>query len=259
MIVYYFFNNIKRKLIKGLKNKAGRNIHGRVCVYGRGGGNKRKLRFIDFFRRLNEFGNIMRIYRDTIRSAKICAVLYNNGFSTFILLQKDVKVNDSIYSGSFYNKDIECIKNGYSLLIKYMPLFTPLSNIEIRPFKGSTLVRAALTSGIIISKDNNNSILKLNSKWLIKVSVDCMSSMGSISSLYSNDIIIGKAGKNRALGYRPKVRGVAKNPCDHPHGGGNGKKAKPMVPSNAWSTVFKWKHTKNTKKDILKRRLYKKL
>jgi len=84
-----------------------------------------------------------------------------------------------------------------------------------------------------------------------------MSSMGSMSSIYSNDIIIGKAGKNRAFGYRPKVRGVAKNPCDHPHGGGNGKKAKPMVPSNAWCTVFKWKHTKNKKNDILKRRLYK--
>jgi len=154
---------------------------------------------------------------------------------------------------------MEYIKNGYSLLIKYMPLFTPISNIEFKPLEGSKIVRAASASSIIISKNNKNSILKLNSKWLIKLSIDCMSSMGSISSIYSNDIIIGKAGKNRAFGYRPKVRGVAKNPCDHPHGGGNGKKAKPMVPSNAWCTVFKWKHTKNKKNDILKRRLYKNL
>src|SRR5687767_3820615 len=164
MISYYFFNIIKNKLIKGLKNKAGRNFYGRICINGRGGGNKRKYRFIDFIRRLNSYGRIIKIYRDPIRSAKISLILYNNGILTFSLLQKDVKINDIIYSGSIYNDNIEYIKNGYSLLIKYMPLFTPISNIEFKPLEGSKIVRAASVNSIIISKNNQNSILKLNSK-----------------------------------------------------------------------------------------------
>ena len=245
--------------MKGLKNKAGRNFYGRVCIQGRGGGNKRKFRFIDFFRRLNIYGRIIKIYRDPMRSAKICLILYYNGLLVFSLLQKDLKINDIIYSGFIYNDNIEYIKNGYSILLKNMPLFTPLSNIELKPLEGSKIVRAASVSSLIILKNSNNSILKLNSNWLIKLSINCISTMGVMSSIYSNDIIIGKAGKNRAFGYRPKVRGVAKNPCDHPHGGGNGKKSKPMVPTNAWCTVFKWKPTNNKKYDILNRRLYKKL
>lgn len=259
MLSYYFINLIKKKLIKGIKNKGGRNFLGRVCIQGRGGGNKRKYRFIDFFRRLNCYGFVMKIFRDSNRTAKVCLILYVNGLNALSLLQKDVKLNSLIYSGSNFPGTILSINNGYSLLLKYMPLFSPLSNIELQPFSGSILARAASVNAIMISKTASNAILKFNSNWLIKVSVNCIASLGRISSIYKNDIIIGNAGKNRALGYRPKVRGVAKNPCDHPHGGGNGKKAKPMVPVNAWHTVFKWRPTTITKNAILKRRRYKKL
>jgi len=180
-----------------------------------------------------------------------------SGLCSYILVQKDIKVNSIIYSGSICYDKLDIIYNGYSLPIKYMPLFSTLSNIENNPNKGSTLARAASVSSLLMSKDSKYGYLRLNSGWKLKLSLNCMASMGAISNIYTKDIIIGKAGKNRGLGFKPKVRGVAKNPCDHPHGGGNGKKAKPMIPKNAWSTVFKWRHTKITKLHNLKRRLYK--
>src|SRR5688500_20216443 len=107
---------------------------------------------------------MIKIYRYPKRSAKTTIILYNNGILTFSLLQKDVKINDIIYSGSIYNDNIEYIKNGYSLLIKYIPLFTPISNIEFKPLEGSKIVRTTSVNSIIILKNNKNSILKLNYK-----------------------------------------------------------------------------------------------
>jgi len=137
-----------------------------------------------------------------------------------------------------------------------MPLFFLVGNIENKPFKGGIICRAANVGALFISKDKHNGILKLNSGWQIKLSLNCISSYGVISTKWKN-VIIGKAGKNRGLGKKPKVRGVAMNPCDHPHGGGNGKKSKPIQPVNAWNTVFKWTPTKNKKYQLLKKRLYK--
>jgi len=132
-----------------------------------------------------------------------------------------------------------------------------LSNIENIPLQGGLYARAASVGALLMSKDNVYGYLKFNSGWNLKVHLDCMASMGVMSPLSYKHLIIGKAGKNRGLGWKPRVRGVAKNPCDHPHGGGNGKKSKSIVAKNAWSTVFKWKHTTNTKLDNLNRRLYK--
>lgn len=259
MISYYFFNFFKKNFSKGFKENGGRNFLGRVCIRGRGNGIKKLYRFIDFYRRLNRFGIILKIFKDLNRSSKIALVLYMNGLSSYILLQKEVIKYDVIYSGTLYNKVIKKISNGYSLPIKYMPLFSTLSNIENKPFKGSILSRAANVSSLLMSKDKNMSFFKFNSRWNLKLSVDCIASLGAISNTYNKDLIIGKAGKNRGLGFKSKVRGVAKNPCDHPHGGGNGKKSKPLVAKNAWCTVFKWRHTKISKLDVLKRRLYKDL
>jgi len=164
MIVYYLLNLIKKQLIKGLKNKAGRNFFGRVCIFGRGGGNKRKYRYIDFFRRLNSYGIVIKIYRDPIRTAKLCLILYLNGFNAFSLLQKDVSLNQYIYSGNMCPNNIDLIRNGYSLILKYMPLFTGLSNIELKPLLGSKVVRAASVNAIMVSKNNESAVLKLNSK-----------------------------------------------------------------------------------------------
>lgn len=260
MTIYYFFKKIKKKLTKGIKSKGGRNFLGRVCVRGQGGGNKRIFRYIDFIRRVNASGKVINIIYDPSRTARLGLVIYLNSFCSYILLQKNVKIGSVIYSGSSILKG-NVIESGYSLPLKYMPLFSNISNIELKPFIGSTLCRAAGTSCILIGKtlDNKKGVLKLNSKWELHVSLNCISSFGASSNKALNNLFIKKAGKNRALGWKPKVRGVAKNPCDHPHGGGNGKKPKPKIPVNAWHTVFKWTHTKNTKKDNLKRRKFKKL
>lgn len=258
MISYYFFNKIFHKLSKGVARKSGRNNLGRVCVRGRGRANKVMFRYIDFYRRLNLKGKVINIVYDPNRTARLALVLYVNSFCCFILLQKSIKINSVIYSGTLLADDI--IQAGYSMPLKYMPLFSNISNIELKPFTGSKLCRAAGTSCMLVGKINDQiGVLKLNSKWELLVSLNCMSSYGSIAYKALNNLFIEKAGKNRAFGWKPKVRGVAKNPCDHPHGGGNGKKPKPKIPVNAWHTVFKWTHTKNTKLDNLKRRKFKKL
>jgi len=215
---------------------------------------EKKYRYLDFFRRINKKGLLLNIFYDNNRTGKIGLILYENGLSAYILIQKGLIIYNTIYSGSLYfNKNI---KKGDSILLSNMPLFSIVSNIENKPFKGGNLCRAANVSALLISKDKFNGILKLNSGWQIKIPLNCISSFGAISSKWNNKII-GKAGKNRGIGKKPKVRGVAMNPCDHPHGGGNGKRSKPSQPINAWNTVFKWAPTKNKKYELLKKRLYK--
>lgn len=255
IINYNIISLINRKLTKGLKSSGGRNFLGRVCIKGRGACNsseKKIYRFIDFHRRINKKGLLLKILYDPLRTGKIGLVLYENGLSSFILIQKGLKLFSIIYSGNTF----ESINKGDSLLLKKMPLFSIISNIENKPFKGGAICRAAGVSCLLINKDNNNGILKLNSGWQLKLSLNCMSSYGIISNKWNNGII-GKAGKNRGMYKKPKVRGVAMNPCDHPHGGGNGKRSKPVQPVNAWNTVFKWVPTKNKKYQLLKKRLYK--
>lgn len=256
-INYNITNNLKKNLIKGLKSKGGRNFLGRICVKGKGlcnSSTKKVFRYIDFFRRLNKNGVLLKIYYDPNRTGKIGLILYENGLSSFLLIQKGLHVFDSIYSGFLFRNNN--INRGDSTILINMPLFSVISNIETKPFKGSILCRAAGVSGLLISKDDFSGVLKLNSGWQIKVSLNCISSYGVISNKWNNRII-AKAGKNRGIGRAPKVRGVAKNPCDHPHGGGNGKRSKPTQPVNAWKTVFKWTPTKNKKYQLLKKKLYK--
>lgn len=257
IINYSIIKVLEKKLIKGLKSTGGRNFLGRVCVKGIGFCNssvRRLYRYLDFYRRINKKGILLKIFYDPNRSGKIGLILYENGLSSYILLQKDLKLFNVIYSGDlFFEKKIN---KGDSFLLKNMPLFSLVSNIENKPFKGGTICRAANVGALFISKDKFNGILKLNSGWQIKLSLECISSYGVISNKWK-DTIIGKAGKNRGIGKKPKVRGVAMNPCDHPHGGGNGKRSKPTQPVNAWNTVFKFTPTKNKKYQLLKKRLYK--
>ena len=229
MIIYYFTKKIKKKLIIGLKTEGGRNFLGRVCVRGQGGGNKRIYRFIDFYRRLNLKGKVLNILYDPNRTARLVLVLYSNSVCSYLILQRNIKLNNVIYSGSLLCD--EPIREGFSMTLKDMPLFSNISNIELKPFNGGSLCRAAGTSCIIVGKFQNKGILKLNSKWEIHLSLDCISSFGTVAHKHLNNFYIDKAGKNRALGWKPRVRGVAKNPCDHPHGGGNGKRSKPKIPS----------------------------
>lgn len=257
IINYNIINNLKKNLIKGLKSKGGRNFLGRVCIKGKGlcnSSTKKVFRYIDFYRRLNKNGFLLNIYYDPNRTAKIGLILYENGLSSFLLIQKGLHIFDTIYSGFLFKNNN--IKKGDSTILSNIPLFSIISNIENKPFKGSIYCRAAGVSCLLISKNNFFGILKFNSGWQMKIPLNCISSYGIISNRWNNRIL-GKAGKNRGRGLKPKVRGVAKNPCDHPHGGGNGKRGKPTQPVNAWKTVFKWAPTKNKKYELLKKKLYK--
>jgi len=163
MIFSFFFKNLKKKLGKGITKTGGRNFLGRVCVRGRGAGNKRIFRFIDFYRRINLKGRIVNIMYDPNRTARIAVIIYINSLCSYILLQKGVKIGHKVYSGSICQEEAEI---GYSMPLKYMPLFSNISNIELKPFIGSTLCRSAGTSCILVgkTKDLKKGILKLNSK-----------------------------------------------------------------------------------------------
>lgn len=197
----------------------------------------------------------MNIYYDTNRTGKIGLILYENGLSSFILLQKGLKISSIVANGTSLFS-VKALKTGDSTILNNIPLFSIISNIENKPLKGGNLCRAAGVSALLISKNDKFAFLKFNSGWQLKLSLNCISSIGAISNKWNKNII-GKAGKNRGIGKKPKVRGVAKNPCDHPHGGGNGKRSKPSQPVNAWKTVFKWTPTKNKQYQLLKKKLYK--
>jgi len=184
-MVYYFFNKLKKILNKGYSSKGGRNIHGRICIRGQGAGNKRIYRFIDFFRRLNLRGRVINIIYDPNRTARLAVLIYVNSFSSYILLQKNVKFNSILYSGTLLCE--EPLINGYSVMLQYIPLFSIISNIELKPFKGSTLCRAANTSCLLIGKIADKGILQLNSKWHLHISLQCIASLGAISNCLINN------------------------------------------------------------------------
>jgi large subunit ribosomal protein L2 len=161
MIIFYFVNKIKKRLTRGLRLTGGRNFLGRVCVRGQGGGNKKLYRFIDFYRRLNLKGKVIYLLYDPNRSAQIALVLYLNSLCSYIIIQKDIFLNDLIYSGSKLCD--EPINNGFSMPLQYMPLFSNVSNIELKPFIGSSLCRAASTSCLLVGKVKNKCILKMKS------------------------------------------------------------------------------------------------
>lgn len=253
----YFFNKIGFKLIKGKSFSGGRNFLGRVCITGRGAGNKRLFRLIDFSKRLNSFGLLCKVVYDSNRISPVCFILYENGLATYSILIEGLYIGSTIFSG-YVNNIIDMTKNlGWSVPVSEVKLFSLVSNLEIYPFSGAKCIRAAGMCAVLIGKDKNKAILKLKSGWFLHISLSCFVTCGKVSRAIYNYDNIGSAGKMRALGFRPKVRGVAKNPCDHPHGGGNGKKSKPAIPVNAWGRFYKWCPTKNTKNAYLKKKKFK--
>ena len=257
VVLNYTIKKVLKKLNVGIYSKNGRNGFGRICVFHRGGGNSKKYRLIDFYRRLNLFGYIYKILYDPNRSGYIGLIFYENGLFSYIILSDNINIGDRIFSGDLFVNN-NCYLQGSAIPLKFIPLFNIVNNIELLPTKGAVYIRSAGNGAIIISKTSNNVILKLKSGWLITVPSECMASLGYVSNILHNMNIIGKAGKNRGLGKRPVVRGVAMNPCDHPHGGGNGKTSPPRAPVTPWGKMTKGPHTKNTKLDKLKRKLFKK-
>ncbi|MDR3178770.1 MAG: 50S ribosomal protein L2 [Oscillospiraceae bacterium] len=209
----------EKSLLRPLNKKAGRNSYGRITVRHRGGGNRRKYRLIDFKRRkFNVFARVLTLEYDPNRSANIALVKYEDGFKSYIIAPSDLKVSDKIVSG--FDSDI---KPGNALPLEKIPTGTFIHNVELHPGKGAQFARSAGNMAQLMALENNFALIRLPSSELRNVPKECMATIGQVGNSDHFNVKIGKAGRKRNMGWRPTVRGSAMNPCDHPHGGGNGK------------------------------------
>jgi large subunit ribosomal protein L2 len=242
-----------KPLTEGLTKTGGRNNLGRMTARHRGGGHKRLYRIIDFKRnKLDSVATIERIEYDPNRSAYIALIKYDDGVFSYILAPAKMKAGDQVVSSASAD-----IKIGNCLPLKNIPVGTIVHNVEMKPGKGGQIARSAGTSVSIVGKDSGYAQIKLSSSEVRLVPLDCMATIGILSNADKKNTIIGKAGRNRWLGRRPHVRGVAMNPVDHPHGGGEGKTSGGRHPVTPWGKSTKGKKTRNNKltsKFILKRR-----
>ena len=221
----------EKSLVRTKHNPAGHNNHGVITVRNRGGRHKKRFRLIDFKRKLHGiFAKVASIEYDPNRNARIALLHYSNGIKRYILHPRSLQVGSEVVSGS--NAPFEI---GNALPIGRLPLGTAVHNVELIPGRGGQIVRAAGTAAQIIAKDNNNVTLKLPSSEIRQIHSCCYATIGQIGNIDACNITIGKAGRNRWLGKKPHVRGVAKNPVDHPHGGGEGRspigKVRPVTPT----------------------------
>jgi large subunit ribosomal protein L2 len=220
----------EKSLIQKNHRSKGRNNRGVITIRHRGGGHKRRYRIIDFNRnKYGIVGNVAAIEYDPNRNARIALIYYRDGEKRYILHPKGLKIGDTILSGSGSLFTI-----GNTLPLEEIPLGTSIHNIELIPNKGGQLVRAAGTSAKILAKEGNYVTLRLPSKEIRLIRKECFATVGEISNNDSFLIQSGKAGRTRWLGKRPTVRGSVMNPCDHPHGGGEGRapigRTRPLTP-----------------------------
>ena len=209
----------EKSLLEPLKKNSGRNSYGRITVRHRGGGNRTKYRVIDFKR--NKTGmnaEVMTLEYDPNRSAHIALIKYEDGTKAYILAPNGLKVGDTVRAG----EDAD-IKPGNALPLSAIPVGTVIHNIELYPGKGAQLVRSAGNMAQLMAKENGYALVRLPSGELRNVSARCMASIGQVGNVDHENVSIGKAGRKRHMGWRPTVRGSVMNPCDHPHGGGEGK------------------------------------
>ena len=243
----------ERSLLVSKKRISGRNTHGRITVRRRGGGHKRRYRVIDFKR--NKFtvpGTVSRIEYDPNRSARIALITYADGEKRYILAPEGLKVGRSVAAGPGSEVVV-----GNALPISDIPVGELLHNIELRPGGGGILARTAGSSAQLMAKVGKYAQIRLPSGEQRKVLVACMASIGVVGNSEHSNQKMGKAGANRWQGRRPKVRGVAMNPVDHPHGGGEGKTSGGRHPVSPWGTPTKGYKTRNNKvtdKFIVRRR-----
>ena len=244
----------ERSLLEDQRHTAGRNAQGKITVSHHGGGNKRKYRIIDFKR--NKDGvkaTVKTIEYDPNRTANIALLFYADGEKRYILAPVGLNVGDVVVSGAEAD-----IKVGNCLPIENIPVGTMIHNIELQPGKGGQLARSAGMAAQLMAKEGGLATLKLPSGEMRYVPVKCKATVGQIGNLDHEIIRIGKAGKKRHMGIRPTVRGSVMNPCDHPHGGGEGRSpighAGPMTPWGKPALGYKTRKKKNkTDKFILKR------
>jgi large subunit ribosomal protein L2 len=209
----------EKSLVVSLRKNAGRNNQGRITVRHRGGGVKRKYRIIDFKRaKLGISAKVAAVEYDPNRSAHIALIQYADGEKRYILAPLGLKVGAEIMAGE--NAEI---KVGNTLPLKLIPVGTPIHNIELQPGRGGQLVRSAGGSAHLMGREDKYALVRLPSKEIHRIRLDCLATIGQIGNVDHNGIVLGKAGRKRLMGWRPTVRGTAMTPRDHPHGGGEGR------------------------------------
>lgn len=242
-----------KSLTEGKKRSGGRNNNGRITIFHRGGGHKQRYRIIDFKRRkINEAAEVLRIEYDPNRTSFIALVKYADGEHTYIIAPQRLKVGDVVQSGESAD-----IKPGNALPLKNIPVGTIIHNIETKIGKGGQLVRSAGAYAQIAGRDGAQTIIKLTSGELRFINGQCYATIGAVSNPDHQNRNNGKAGRTRWLGIRPTVRGVAMNPIDHPHGGGEGRTSGGRHPCTPWGIATKGKKTrtnKRTSKLIIRKR-----
>ena len=248
-------NQPEKSLLVNLKKNAGRNVHGRITVRHRGGGQKRKYRIIDFKRNKDGIpAKVATIEYDPNRTANIALLNYADGEKRYILAPVGIKVGDTLLSGPEAD-----IKPGNALALKNMPVGTVVHNIELKAGKGAQLVRSAGVSAQLMAKEGNKALLRLPSGEMRYVSIECKATIGQVGNVEHANETIGKAGRKRHMGIRPTVRGSVMNPNDHPHGGGEGRspigRPSPVTPWGKPALGYKTrKKNKASNKLIVSRR-----
>jgi large subunit ribosomal protein L2 len=246
----FFIDRVKKNLIIGFTKRAGRNFFGRKTILTQSGGYFRKLRAIDFKRVLHLNSILLLVEKDIYRTGFLGLICYENGLYSYILLFSNFKIGSILkgFTNNIYLNTATFLFNMYNGNFVH--------NIEFRPGEGAKLTRAAGCSSFIVSQDDKFSYIKMNSGWLLKISKFCTVVNGMVSNENHHLINIKSAGKNRKLGIRPKVRGVAMNPCDHPHGGGEGTGSPPAAHKTPKGKMTKVPTIRN-KKYLLKKKIYK--
>ena len=212
-------NQPEKSLLVSLKKNSGRNAQGKITVRHRGGGNRRKYRIIDFKRNKDGIpAKVATIEYDPNRTANIALLHYADGEKAYILAPVGLEVGTTVLSGPTAD-----IKPGNAMALKDMPVGTVIHNIELKPGKGAQLVRSAGVSAQLMAKEGKKALLRLPSGEMRFVSIDCKATIGQVGNIEHGNVVIGKAGRKRHMGIRPTVRGSVMNPCDHPHGGGEGR------------------------------------
>ena len=246
-----------KTLTRGITKTGGRNSDGHITTRHIGGGHKKLYRFVDFKRsKLDVPATVERIEYDPNRTAYIALIKYQDGVQSYILAPQRLAIGDTVIAS-----DKADIKPGNALPIRNIPVGTVIHNVEMKPAKGGQLARSAGSYVQLVGKDAGYALLRLRSGEVRMVSTDCMATIGAVSNADHQNESIAKAGRKRWMGVRPTVRGVAMNPVDHPHGGGEGKTSGGRHPVTPWGKKTKGKktrHNKATDKFIVSRRHAKK-
>ena len=232
-----------KTLTEGLRQKGGRNNYGRITVRWRGGGHKRRYRLVDFRRKKFDMAaTVERLEYDPNRTAFIALIKYEDGELSYILAPQRLQPGDKVVSGERAD-----IKPGNAMPLKNVPVGTIVHNVELKPGRGGQIARAAGSYVQLVGRDAGLALLRMSSGEVRMVRTECLATIGAVSNPDQQNVSIGKAGRNRWLGKKPSVRGVAMNPVDHPHGGGEGRTSGGRHPVTPWGKPTKGKRTRQNK------------